>query len=602
MIDLFSRYAKGFTPRDKRDLDDWARANIKVGSWSPWEGDFSTDHTPQIVAPLKVLGREGPRRVTLSGPAAGGKSTVGETFLASIPDNAPGFTVWYAQDEEAAKEFAETRINRFLESCEAVRKWFPANRHQKRTQAINFPHMSLLIQAANKGNAQSKHIRHLILDEPWMYKPGMMAQLRKRTTRFAHNRTILEMATGSLEGDEFDQAWHQGTRQKWQVFCPNCSQHHAPEWTFGANQPGGVVWSKEAKRADGSWNYKTVVETTEYECPFCRKRYPATSANGYALNSRGRYSEPVDDAVPNHWSFHWNCICSDFAQLGEIAVEYLQAKQAVKRGTTALLQEFNQKKLAKAWKEEPPEMAILTVDSGYSMADVWPEEEARFMAVDCQQTHYWVACRSAARGGRSRLVACARLESWESVRAFQLANGVNDDCVVVDSGDRADDVYAACCLYGWIAIKGEKVPQGYRQRMPDGRDAFLVARVSADINGRPFEYYPAQLAPGSKNHCCNLILVSDEMSSEVMANARAGRVEGWTIARDTPSFYIEQLGSMQRLSDPHPKTNQPVWCWKMLGKAGNHLWDCERYLIAAMFQTGFFHFVDPVKAETANAN
>lgn len=595
MLDIAAEYAGGFTPRDTREIDQWARSNIKIGAWSPWEGDFSTDQTPQIVEPLRVLGRPGPRRVTLRGPAAGGKSTVGEVFLSWAIDNSPGFAVWYAQDEDAAKEFAETRVQRFLDSCEAVRKWFPsgANRHQKRTQAINFPHMSFVIQAANQGNAQSKHIRHLIMDEPWLYAPGMMAQLRKRTTRFAHNRTILEMSTGSYEGDEFDQAWQQGSRQEWQVYCPACEQHHVPKWTFGVNTPGGVNWSKEAKRADGTWDVRRVVETTVYQCPKCSAEFKATAANGYALNSRGKYTEPAEDAMPSHWSFHWNCICSDFAQLGEIAVEYLQAKAAQNRGTSVLLQEFNQKKLAAAWAEEPPEIAIAQIDSGYNMGDPWPEEVGRMMSVDVQKSSFYVVIRSFANGGASRLVTCAQLHSgWGEVRDFQLSNAVNDDCVMIDSGFEADGVYAMCCLYGWNAIKGEKVPGGYRQKTAEGREIVALAKVSLDAYGELMPYSPSQLLPGSTRRGCFLTLVSDELTSEVMARARAGKVDGFTLARDTPRFYRDQFASMQRKPKEHPVTKQIVWNWVEIGKHGNHLWDCERYILAAMFLAGFFQFTE----------
>lgn len=569
-----SVYAAHAAPRDTRELDEWARENVKVGPWSPWEGDFGTDRTPFIVEPLRRLGSHGPRRVTLRGPAAGGKSTVGEVFLAWAIDNAPGFAAWYAQDEEAAKEFAETRIQRFLDSCERVRRWFPTNRHQKRTQAIHFPHMSFVIQAANQGNAQSKHIRHLICDEPWLYKPGMLAQLHKRTTRFAHNRTILEMSTGSLEGDEFDQAWHQGSRQEWQLCCQECSTHHVPRWAY-------VKWSSTAKRADGTWDQRAVAESTVYECPACSTQFPANSANGYALNSQGRYTEPASDAMPNHWSFHWNCIASDFAQLGSIAVEFLQAKAALKRGTTALLQEFTQKKLADAWIERPAEVDIARSVSSYRIGEDWPDGFARIMAVDCQKTHFWALVRAFDRKGNSRLVACARLESWESVRAFQKEHAVNDDCVVVDSGKWADDVYHVCCRWGWIALKGEKVPGGYL--IERGKKKFrAMIRISMD---RPV---PSMLHSESVQRSCRLALVSDELTSQVLDRARSGSVAGWTTPSDAPEFYRSQLAARVRVPVRVGETGQSKLEWRTIGKQGEHLWDCERYVLAAAFEAGLF--------------
>lgn len=568
-----------FTPPDDRELPDWARQWIKIGPWSPWEGDFSTDRTPFIVEPLRRLGAPGPKRETVCGPAAGGKSTIGEVFLAWAIDNAPGFAAWFAQDEDAAKEFAETRVQRFLASCERVRRWFPANRHMKRTQAIHFPHMSFVIQAANQGNAQSKHIRHLICDEPWLYKPGMLAQLHKRTTRYAHNRTILELSTGSLEGDEFDQAWHQGSRQEWQVFCPNCRQHHVPRWTFGQDAVGGVQWDPAAKRADGTWDQRAVAISTHYQCPNCATKHVASAANGYALNSLGKYTEPAEDMMPNHWSFHWNCIASDFAQLGTIAVEYLQAKEAVKRGTTTLLQEFTQKKLAQAWADRPIEVEIARSVSGYKLDDPW--EGARFMTVDCQQTHFWVVVRAFDKQQNSRLVACARLESWESVREYQLTHKVNDDCVGADAGKFTDAVYVACCRWGWVAIKGEKVPGGYL-RESNGIKYRAMSRLS---DQHPT---PAMLHPGSVRGACYLLLISEELTSQVLDRARSGLLAGWTMASDAPGFYKEHMASRVRIARRAPTTGQPILEWRTIGKQGEHTWDCERYLLALAAEAGFF--------------
>lgn len=594
-LDLASIYVAGFTPRDRRELDEWAESNIVVGSWSPWEGAFTTERTPWIVAPLRVLGLQGPRHVTIFGPAAGGKSTIGEVFAAWAIDNAPGFMAWYAQDEEAAKEFAETRVQRFLESCERVRRWFPANRHARRVQAIHFPHMSLVIQAANQGNAQAKHIRHEILDEPWLYKPGMLRQLHKRTNRFAHNRTILELTTGSMQGDEVYNSYEAGTRQEWQFLCPSCNRHHVPRWSFGERGAGqgGVKWVQDARREDGTWDKRRVVETTEYECPHCGARFAANSANAYTLNRGGCYTEPAKDAMPRHWSFHWSSIASDFAQLGEIVVEFMEAMEAVKLGTTVLLQEFTQKRLAEAWAESVAADSTTHAVSDYTLADAVPQGWIVLMAVDCQQTHYWAAVRAFAADGtlRSRLIACARLESMESVREFQVQHGVPDDSVLVDSGKWPDSVYIACCRYGWHAIKGEKVPGGYTVTQPDGAKIRALARQS---DARPT---PSVLAAGSVQTSCALFMVSEELTSEILANCRDGRVDGWSIPADAPDFYRAQLAARVRRRVKIKGTGRDAWEWKTIGKQGEHLWDCERYLLAAAFVAGAFDFKPTTQAE-----
>ena len=587
-VAMAARDAEALRSQDRRDIADWARDNIVMGSWSPWPGQFDPSLTPWIVEPLRVLGQRGPRRVTITGPAAGGKSTIGEVFAAWAVDNAPGLTAWFAHTDEMAKEFAETRLHRMFAVCPRVARWFAdMARHAKRTQAIHFPHMSFLVQAANETNAQSKHIRHLILDETWQYAPGMVAQLHKRTTRFAHNRTILELSTGSLADDETDNAWRQGTRQEWQIVCPHCGRMHAPRWSFGRHdEPGGVKWDRAAKREDGTWDFRRVAESVGYECPMCVQRIAANPSNALAINRGGRYTEPAADAMPRHWSFHWNCIASDFAQLGAIAVEFLHAQSALKRGATTLLQEFRQKKEAMPWEEEAPRMRVAEMAGNYLMGEECAGEIGRLMLVDVQRGHFWGLIRTYFPGGESRLFACARLETWEAVRAFQVQNKVGENSVLVDSGEggRTDDVYAHCCLWGWIAMKGVEAKDGF---LVGGEKCLAAWSMNGEAATR---YSPASLLPNSRNSWTEVLMVSKAITTGIMARARGGFIAGWTIPKDAPDFYREQLAT--RRYDERKKL------WRTIGKCGEHLWDCERYAIAAAFMAGYFQ--DSTTTETDN--
>lgn len=567
---------EAFKLQDRREIPDWARENIVFGEWSPWPGKFDPTLTPWVIEPLRVLGLPGPRRVTVAGPAAGGKSTIGEIFAAWAVDQAPGLTAWFAHTDLMAKEFAETRLQRMFSVCARVARWFEfMPRHAKRTQAIHFPHMSFLVQAANVTNAQSKHIRHLILDETWQYDEGMVAQLHKRTTRFAHNRTILELSTGSIEGDETDKAWQQGTRQEWQIVCPHCGRLHVPRFSFGrTGETGGVKWDQEAKRSDGSWDKRRVAESVAYECPLCVQRIPATASNAVLVNRGGRYTEPAADAMPRHWSFRWNCIASDFAQLGAIAVEFLDAQELRKRGNTVLLQEFRQKKEALPWADEPPTIRLADTAGNYLLGETWDREAFRLMTVDVQQSHYWGLIRIFSADGESRLFACERLETWEAVRAFQQRHGVLDSAVLVDSGHRPDDVYAHCCLWGWYAIRGYEAADGF---LVGGEKVLAAWTMDGESATR---FAPASLLHNSVKQWTETLRVSDALTTGMLSQARNGKMAGWSIPKDTPEFYRAQLAA--RIFDETKKA------WRTVGKCGEHLWDCERYALAAAFMAGCF--------------
>ena len=190
-------------------------------------------------------------------------------------------------------------------------------------------------------------------------------------------------------------------------------------------------------------------------------------------------------------------------------------------------------------------------------------------------------------------VDCARLDSWDSVRSFQDQHNVPRNCVLVDSGDQTDSVYSMCCLHGWFAIKGERVPLGYEVRGANGRSSRVMARYSRDAAGQWVQHFPTKLPAGAVQRWCKLVLVSDERSSQVLDRARKGLVEGWSMPKDAPDFYRGQLASMVRLSRHNKLTNQVEWYWRSVGNAGNHLWDCERYALAAAFLAGYFFLAEP---------
>jgi hypothetical protein len=99
---------------------------------------------------------------------------------------------------------------------------------------------------------------------------------------------------------------------------------------------------------------------------------------------------------------------------------------------------------------------------------------------------------------------------------------------------------------------------------------------------------PAILILGSVRKSCRLILISEELTSEVLDNARSGRVAGWTMAADAPEFYRVQMASRVRVTTTN-KAGQKVLEWRTVGKQGEHCWDGERYVFGVATMTGWFN-------------
>ena len=56
--------ARAFRAADTRQIYEWAADNVTVGSWSPFLGKMSFDHTPWLIEPLRALRRATDRKST----------------------------------------------------------------------------------------------------------------------------------------------------------------------------------------------------------------------------------------------------------------------------------------------------------------------------------------------------------------------------------------------------------------------------------------------------------------------------------------------------------------------------------------------------------
>lgn len=581
--DLSAEFSRGFAASDLRPLHEWLPDNVtlKEGFPSPFPGKLAFHQTPWLIMPLTAARRATCHRQTLQAASAGGKSTVGEAHLAWSIANAPGFSCWFTPTEITTKEFAETRIWPFLESCPQVVKLLPQDRHKRRTESIIFPHMAFLMLPANISSTQSKHIRYLYCDETWLYEPGLLAQMHKRTDAFAHNRKIFEFSTGSILGDETDQAWNAGTRREWQLKCPKCSTWHTPFFSpERLDMPGGVRWAPEAKLHTGVYDFSIIRESCYYEC-LCRERFKPTQANAYILNRDGKYTGP--DEIQRHESFHWSAIVCHFPILGEIAVEFVQAKAAIRRGSTALLQEFTQKREARPWNisvidDEPP----MLIEPRYSIGDPWPEAESGFLYADVQKDCLWAMIRDWMTGPRTRLVFAGKVLTWDELRALQIQYGIADECVWIDSGYSADVVYGQCCRFGWTATKGEKAPGGFIVKDETEERSYRVPVVKANGNG-----VPLRLPADAKFMDCELYRISEEMTAESLHLFRTGRADGWEEPKNPPEDYTAQMAARVWRTRQDKRTGQTIRELITIGTCGEHLHDCARGQLAMAFKARF---------------
>jgi hypothetical protein len=96
------------------------------------------------------------------------------------------------------------------------------------------------------------------------------------------------------------------------------------------------------------------------------------------------------------------------------------------------------------------------------------------------------------------------------------------------------------------------------------------------------------------------LLVSDDLTSEVLDRARSGQLSGWTMAADAPDYYRTQMAARVRVTRREQLTGRTTLEWKTLGKQGEHLWDCERYILAAAAEAKFLFLSEQLRAPPPN--
>lgn len=335
-------------------------------------------------------------------------------------------------------------------------------------------------------------------------------------------------------------------------------------------------------------DFAKVRSSVRLVCEFCKHEIADSDANRKLLNSSAKFVPQNPNAPATKAGFHWNSLAS--MSWGELAEMYLRAKELCRRGDLEDLKNFYQKRLALPWGDLEEDFTLDISPSGYRMGDDWESEAAvgakgailppphenknrvrlRFLTVDVQMDHFYAVVRSWACDASSRLVYCAKLQTWEDVEILQSRFGVFPQLVFVDAGYSTFEVYRNCAKHNWTALMG------------DGRRDF-PHRVNGKITQR---FYSTARHPLVSDRKCRMHYWSNLGIKDTLARLRSNQNpdEGstWEVPSDVPEEYLKMLDSEQRVK----KGNS--WEWRQIGKRPNHYWDCEAMQVCAAYMMKLF--------------
>ena len=561
----------------------WCEENVKNIPYSPIPGHFKSANSPWVREVMEAMADPDIRLVSIIAPVQSSKTISAELCLCYIVANFPGPCLWLSQTDADAKDQAEARLHKLFSECDAVKKLFPADRHKKKTQTVFFSNgMTLWVLGAHaKSNLQSRSIRWLIGDETWQWPSGHMQQAEARVTAFGWLGKCIFLSQGGMENDDTHRKFETTDMREWEFKCPKCGKYQPYKWS-------NIEWDKNYRDGEGRMDFAKVRSSVRLVCEFCKHEIADSDANRKLLNSSAKFVPQNPNAPTTKAGFHWNSLAS--MSWGELAEMYLRAKESCRRGDMEDLKNFYQKRLALPLGDLEEDFTLDISPSGYRMGDDWDSEAAvgakgailppphenknrvrlRFLTVDVQMDHFYAVVRSWACDASSRLVYCAKLQTWEDVEILQNRFGVFPQLVFVDAGYSTFEVYRNCAKHNWTALMG------------DGRRDF-PHRVNGKITQR---FYSTARHPLVSDRKCRMHYWSNLGIKDTLARLRSNRNpdEGstWEVPSDVPEEYLKMLDSEQRVK----KGNS--WEWRQIGKRPNHYWDCEAMQVCAAYMMKLF--------------
>ena len=545
---------------------------------------YMAEESPWLIEPLVAIGDPSVRRVDIRAPAGAAKSLIGELHIAWCLDNDAGLYYYVHQSEPDGADAMEDRILPMLRANPILAKLLPLDRFKQRNTKIVFPHMSLYCVGANLGSAQSKRVKFLTMEEPHLYKAGMMTAFEKRVEG-VRNSKIITLSTGSVLGDESDASFCNGSVEEWCVPCPHCKQYQRmtddrDRLRFDRN-PSTVD-------ANGQFIWHAIEKTVRYNCEGCGQDWPTDEAFRRQQAQNGRYEATNHNAPAHHRSFHVEAPAIHYFPLEKILSEKLKASYAARAGQVEPLRDYIQKRRAMAWDESPSEtdteQDMTRMKGNYIKGDKFDGELARFLCVDNQAgkasqgegAHRWYVCR-AFGNNESRIISEGRITTWEEVEELRITLGVSPMQTLVDIAWDTQAVQEVCVRYGWQGLWGDNTNKDYFPH----HEIFNGAKVLRKYPFSSANVGHVGLGKGGITRQARYFFWCQQSIKSTYHRLRGGMANyRLTIPQDVSTEYQRHTASEYKRQEVD-RGGAKRWKWVVNKSRANHLLDCDQMCLVA---------------------
>lgn len=544
-------------PAERLTVSEWAAKYRVLPDGNAIPGPWNNSVTPYLVDIMDAFSDDETEEIIFVKPTQVGGTSCMENMLGSLIAQDPAPTMVVYPSDDLAERTTESKLRPMVRSCKALSEKY--RRSDSKKLSLKFADMTVYLTGANSpADLASTNIRYLFLDEVDKFpgaskKEADPVSLARERTKTFFNRKIFMASTPTLKTGHIWRAKESADVEKhYFVPCPRCGE-------FIELQFGGLKWPNKEDVPEAADR----AEKTVYACQECGAII--TDHDKGKMLREGRWQVVRQrNAAPKSVAFWLNTLYSPFTRFSDIAREFMRSKE-----DRDLLHNFTNSWLAEPWEELALRTKESTVLERQAETPAWqlpPWTKLITGGIDVQKDCcYWVI-RAWGDYMTSQLVAHGRVETFDEIERimnleFTLPSGDTAmvNLVLMDSGDRTDEVYEFCYHNADWAL-------------PCKGTSTMTSHYKLSVVNKA----------GSKAIGTTLVLVDGGKYKDMIA-ARVRKKNGpgaWQVYAGIDEEYTKQITAEHRVTVRKNGVDVERWV-KKTAHADNHYLDCEVYAAAA---------------------
>lgn len=584
-----------FADKPTQSVTDWCVENVRFDE-------------PNNRGPFRISGREYIRepldawsdysisdQVEVFGSQAGktAKTMAGAAW--TIRNN-PSRLFWVMPTRVTVIPFSRDRLIPMMEASPLIRELIPvgpSKRTHFSTTSQKLGGSIVTIVWSNSPSALAGTPAPIvILDEVDKFNEGTKREANavsladQRTKGQVHPKRIKSSTPTLITGLIWQEFLKTDQRRRF-LPCPLCSKLVVLAWSENytvfkkTGSEAFIHWDQTAKREDGTWDLDRVFSSAHALCPHCKGRIQDASKT--KMDRDGVWI-PTATAARGYRGWHLSSLYAAGPETswGRLAVKFLQEKNSLQG-----LQGFINGDLAEPYQaQDTMRRRTENISTGIESVKEWK----KILTADCQaKAPYFRVCVRAWNGGNSEGIEYKAVDNWEDIRKRQLANGVHDQMVVIDSGHGAKsdtEVYRNCVRFGEFVQRQDMRPLHMGWLPAKGFPS--AKRWKDEETGLMVPYYLRAMDPyiGLSNASeveATLFEFSADYFKDMLQSLRDGKTKfKWEVSAEMSSdIYWREMDAEIKRAIPSPKTGliRHVWV-KRNQHWPNEALDCENMQIA----------------------